>query len=201
MSEQNMLQDNIRKEIVELSDSINEIISNYKRLRNPLAETQKKVPKATKHLDKINEQTEAAAHQMLDMVEKITERAEETVEGLKEVKNKVVNDKSNEIMTIIDALIDKASTTCNDAFSIMDILQFQDITSQQLNNAVVLLEELEKKINKILAVLYGKDCLKMERKPEKNKVERAFDPNADLFEKKTNQEDIDSLFGKKSKTL
>ena len=43
----------------------------------------------------------------------------------------------------------------NDAFSIMDTLQFQDITSQQMNHAASLLEDIEVKLNKIVQVLEG----------------------------------------------
>lgn len=191
---QNILQDRIEKELVELTATINEVVESYKRLRSPLIESQQNVPKATQQLDKISEQTEAATQQMLDMVEKITQREGEVASGLNSIKNMATAGKSADMMPVIEELIAKVNTNSNDAFMIMDALQFQDITSQQLNHAVVLLEELEVKLNRILSVLHGEGDKNSEVPPISPKKVRAYDPHADLFAKKTAQEDIDNLF-------
>ncbi|HKK21156.1 MAG TPA: protein phosphatase CheZ [candidate division Zixibacteria bacterium] len=193
MAGSDILQNKIKKEILELSASISEIVDGYKRLRNPLLESQQNVPIATRQLDKISEQTEAATQQMLDLVEQITQREQAVIEGLAVIKNKAATGKNDEIAPIVDDLTEKANTSCNDAYTIMDALQFQDITSQQISHAMSLLEELESKLSIILTDLHGP---KPEEAPTKRK-KRAFDPHADMYEKKTEQSDIDNLFSQK----
>ena len=195
MSDGIVLQDKIKQELMDISSTINEIVDSYKKLHNPLVESQKDVPRATEQLDKISEQTEAATHKMLDTVEGITQREEEVINGLGNIKKYVKDGNTTDIGSTLDDLVQKATENSNDAYAIMDALQFQDITSQQINHAVVLLEELETKLNKILGVLNGgEEPYKVEKDSKK---ERAYDPHADLFESKTDQEDIDSLFSKK----
>ncbi len=195
MSEVLNLQDKIKNELLDISGTISEIVDSYKQLHSPLVETQKNVPKATEQLDKIAEQTAAATHRMLDTAELITQREDEVIAGLNIIKEKINNKNYDEVIELCDDLALKASDNNNDAFVIMDALQFQDITSQQIDHAVVLLEELEKKLHRILAVLNGEDNKDLPEVSVSKK--RAFDPHADLFTNKTNQHDIDSLFSKK----
>lgn len=192
MSQPFVLQDRIKKELMDISATINEIVDSYRKLHNPLIESQKDVPRATEQLDKISEQTEAATQKMLDSIETITQREEEVIDGLSNIKQFAESGKTTDIQSAIDSLIQKATDNNNDAYMIMDTLQFQDITAQQINHAIVLLEELETKLNKILGVLEGEEVQKTY-----SRKERAYDPNADLFEKKTDQQDIDSLFSQK----
>ncbi len=192
MSEVINLQDKIKAELMDISGTINEIVESYKQLHNPLVETQENVPKATEQLDKISEQTEAATHRMLDTAEIITQREDEVIAGLNKIKTLVQENEIASIETVCDEIAQKASDNSNDAFVIMDALQFQDITSQQIDHAVVLLEDLGLKLHKILTVLGGESV-----QDTTIRKKRAFDPHADLFDKKTNQTDIDSLFAKK----
>ncbi len=191
------LHEKIKKEVFDIASNISEIIRNYKDLKHPLMESQEKVPEATEHLDKISEQTEAAAHQMLDTVEKLTQREEEVIEGLNLISKEVTGDNAEKIRTMVNSLIEKATENNNDTFAIMDALQFQDITTQQLHFAVHMLEELQKKLGKILVVMSGDDSSLDDIEKEINSA-RAYDPNADLFSKKTEQSDIDNIFAKKA---
>ncbi len=193
MAGSDIIQNKIKKEILELSASITEIVEGYKRLRNPLIESQQNVPIATRQLDKISEQTEAATQQMLDLVEQITQREQAVIDGLGVIKANVTAGDMTEVVKTVDDLIEKANTTCNDAYTIMDALQFQDITSQQISHAMSLLEELDSKLSKVLTDLHGAQPAETTTKRKK----RAFDPHADMYEKKTEQSDIDSLFSKK----
>lgn len=195
MSETINLQDRIKKELGDISAAINDIINSYKKLHNPLIESQQQVPEAAQKLDKISAQTEAAATMMLDTIEKITQREEEVINDLTALKVSLKKE-DTEIISKLDSIIEKSTENNNDAFILLDALQFQDITTQQLNHAVVLLEQLEGKLNYILGVLTGEEEMIAIGEME-HETNRAFDPHADMFEKKTNQEDIDSLFSKK----
>jgi chemotaxis regulatin CheY-phosphate phosphatase CheZ len=95
-------------------------------------------------------------------------------------------------------VIEKAAQENLDAaFSLMDALQFQDITSQQVDYAASLLEEIETRLAHILKVVGAEQEQIAAVSSQQPKKQRAFDPNADLFEKKTQQSEIDALFVKK----
>jgi len=191
MSNSSNLQQKLQTEIVELTKSINDIISNFKQLKNPIQESQVKVPMATNQLDKISEQTEAATNHMLDLIENISIREEEVIKGLNEIKELLPKD-NEKINNLINGVIEKTNVNVNDAFTIMNALQFQDITAQQMNHAAALLEEIETKLTQICQV-FGIDSETPEEEP-RDKKERVYDPHADLYEKKTEQQVVDSMF-------
>jgi chemotaxis regulatin CheY-phosphate phosphatase CheZ len=195
MSGSTTLKAKLQDEILSLADAIREIVDKYKELRNPILESHEKVPQATQQLDKISEQTEAATHQMLDLTEKITGYSEEIVDGLNSIKQKAQGGDTAAIEGLADELIEKATTTGNDAFTIMDALQFQDITSQQMNHAASLMEEIEVKLHEIIHCVQGDSETIPEPSPDPQR-KRVFDPHADLFEKKTDQTEVDDLFKK-----
>jgi chemotaxis regulatin CheY-phosphate phosphatase CheZ len=200
MSSTGDLQTRIQKEILELASSINDIVQKFKELKNPLAESHERVPRATEQLDKIDEQTQAATHQMLDKVEEISQREEELIQGLANIKDLISKDQVADVGSLVDTLIEKANATVNDVYTIMDALQFQDITSQQMNHAASLLEEVEGKLNGIIDVLQGSQSLSDPKESEKKTKPRVFDPHADMSDKKTDQSEVDSLISRSNNT-
>jgi chemotaxis regulatin CheY-phosphate phosphatase CheZ len=191
MSENEAMHIRIQNEVAALSRALTGLIENFQKLRNPLVESHEKVPQATSQLDKISAQTEAAARRMLDTVETVTQREQEIIDSLKAVManpNATVKD----ILPMLTEISAKADTNLNDAYTIMDALQFQDITSQQMDHAASLLEEIEGKLHSILSIV-GFDALGVAPDDKLRKV-RAYDPHADMYEKKTDQEAIDSIF-------
>lgn len=197
----NSLTSKIQTEIVELAASINDIVEKFKKLHNPLHESKDQVPQATKQLDKISEQTEAVTNQMLDMVEKITQREEEVEAGFDSLKQLIAENKIEQATELIDELKGKADDNRNDAFSIMEALQFQDITAQQMNHAAALLDDLEIKLTKVIRAMNGEELAEeivdADDQNSAPRNERSYDPHAEFVDKKTNQEDIDNLFSHK----
>lgn len=189
-----VLKNKIQQEITELTSAINGIIDTFRKMKSPLVETHEKVPQATVQLDKISEQTEAAAHQMLDRVEQITQREGDVIQGLEQLKEEADTAQQTSIAKAVGEIIVKANENLDDAYMIMDALQFQDITAQQMNHAASLLEDIEGRLQVILATLNGEEALGDEESPKK-KV-RVYDPHADLFDKKTDQSAVDSIFDK-----
>lgn len=191
MSNANKLQEKIQHEISDLTSSISGMVSSFKQLHQPLVESREKVPQATNQLDKISEQTEAVTTKMLDVVEQITQREEDLIEGIGSIKTKVANGEYADIDKLADELTAKAGDNLNDAFQIMESLQFQDITAQQMDHAASLLEDVEDKLHSILSTLGATGhCTSAEAE----RKDRAYDPHADFSDKKTDQKDIDSLF-------
>ena len=183
--------------IRDLAAGINDIIGQLKQLQSPLSESRSKVPKATEQLDKISEQTEQATHQMLDQIEKITQREQEVIEGLNAIKKKADSGEQAAIVELADVLIGKADESCNDAFDIMNTLQFQDITSQQIDHAASLLEEIESKLHQIITILPGGGDQPSMPEIVAGRKTRVYDPHADTNNKMTEQRDIDTLFAQK----
>lgn len=197
MAGQTALQSKIQQEIAELSTALSKAVESFRQVQNPLQESREKVPQATDQLDKISEQTEAAAHQMLDRIEQITQREEDIISGLDTIRSQAPADTAVDLGTLIESLTEKANTNLNDAFMIMDALQFQDITAQQMNHAAALLEDIESKLKHILLAITGRPADNAPGSDEERKQrDRVYDPHADFSDKQTQQEDIDSIFAK-----
>ncbi len=188
------LQLKLQQEITDLTTTVCRLIENFHKLRTPLAESHEKVPQATTQLDKIAQQTEAATHRMLDTVEAITQRDERIIAGLAELEA----DHADRPATIA-RLRDLAAANQNDTFAIMDALQFQDITSQQMNHAAAMLEDIPDRLNAILSMVTGTSVGRASETEDPVRRERAYDPHADMFDRKTEQADIDTIFSQKGR--
>jgi chemotaxis regulatin CheY-phosphate phosphatase CheZ len=198
MTEPEELRGRIQKEISELTAVINGIIDTFRTMKSPLEETHEQVPKATVQLDRISQQTEAATHRMLDTIESITQREEEVINELGSLKSLAGTAGDSGKEKILAELISKANANLDGAYLIMESLQFQDITAQQINHAASLLEDIEARLHQILALLEGKSLDDRDAHSSTKKV-RVFDPHADMGRKKTEQADVDSIFVKAGK--
>ncbi len=198
MTTSNNIKDKFQLEIVSLTETFNEIVKKFKSLHSSITESYNKVPKATKQLDKINEQTEVATNQMLDKVEAITEREQDISGGLGEIEKLAKEGKDDEICELVVKLKSKSEINVADAYIIMDALQFQDITAQQMDHAASMLEDIESKLNDIVEALNASSAFPEKGGAYEKKI-RIFDPHADLFEKKTEQREIDTMFDKVTK--
>lgn len=195
MTHETALTDQIQAEMLQLHETVHSLVENMHRLRSPITESHEKVPQATNQLDKISQQTLAAAHRMLDTVEGINNREEVILETVRRMS---ANLQLGPDLRSDVAVIEKAAQENQDAaFTLMDALQFQDITSQQVDYAASLLEEIETRLAHILKVVEAGQEQSNTMTAKQPKKQRAFDPNADLFEKKTQQSEIDALFVKK----
>jgi chemotaxis regulatin CheY-phosphate phosphatase CheZ len=185
--------DNVRGELERLTHSINIMMENVKRMERPIMESRQRLPKANEQLDKISAQTEAAAHQMLDMVEQIIDHEEKVVELSGEMIGYFERVQDTDAATFREKALrikEMAATSQNNAFLIMDALQFQDITAQQMSHASSLLEDIEQRLHHLLAAFDGDAT--SEELPAPTKKARAFDPAADLFDGK-DQKEVDKI--------
>jgi chemotaxis regulatin CheY-phosphate phosphatase CheZ len=191
----------IHNELKELADSINQIIRGIKAAQEPLTESHSKVPQATEQLEQITKQTEDAAHRMLDMVEAITGREGEIEAQIKELRRALPTTyfrHNSRVKLIVETIRDKALSNQNDAYAIMDALQFQDITSQQVNHAISLLEQVENRLQDALTTFDVEAVAAI----EPGRKQRAFDPNARYSPNSAQQSSVDELvseIAKKSK--
>lgn len=178
-----------------LKRSIRELMGSLEAIQKPLSESKKKLPKATSQLDRITEQTEQAASRVLDLVEQIGNHQSDIIDLLNESINKMHNIEgiSPELIAKLEAAEEHANRSQNDTYTIMDAMQFQDITAQQINHAASLLEDVEGKIEDIVGQLDTSSILDDEESEKSFRKERVFDPNADMNIKQTDQTGVDDL--------
>ncbi len=183
---------NIHSELKHLADSISQIIKGIKVAQEPIAESRSKVPQAAEQLEKISQQTEVAAHRVLDMVEAITGREGEIEASLKELRRVLPATyfrNNSRVKRIVEKIKTDALSNQNDAYAIMDALQFQDITTQQMDHAIALLEQVENRLMDVLVSLQ----LEVAPEEETKRKQRAYDPNANFSNDANMQSEVDKL--------
>ncbi len=184
----------VRSELEKLTDSINTIMNNMRKMQNPILESREQLPQANAQLDKVSAQTEKAANKMLDLVEQIIDHQEKVVQLSDDLTGFLRRSRARDRDVYRDnvkRINEMAATSQNNAFMIMDALQFQDITAQQVNHASSLLEDIESRLQNLLGVFDGKDVSELKNMPS-SKKERAYDPGADLFEGR-DQKEVDDI--------
>lgn len=165
-------------ELRDLAASLSEIVKGIRVAQEPILESQRKVPQATEQLEKITRQTEDATHRVLDMAEHITSRETEIESLLKDLRRSLPATyfrNNSKAKALIERIRECANQNQAAAYDIMDALQFQDITSQQIDHAITLLEQVQSRLQEVLMELAGEE--RPAAKEEKRK-ERAYDPNA-----------------------
>jgi chemotaxis regulatin CheY-phosphate phosphatase CheZ len=182
----------VRAELRHLADSINQIINSIKVAQEPIAESRTNVPQAVEKPEKITQQTEVAVHRVLDMVEAITGREGEIELRLKELRRVLPSTyfrNNSRVKRIVDTIRGDAAANQNDAYAIMDALQFQDITTQQIDHALSLLEQVENRLKDVLVVLQ----IDVGQDNGGNGKQRAFDPSAGSSTDSNQQSQVDEL--------
>jgi chemotaxis regulatin CheY-phosphate phosphatase CheZ len=183
----------IRGELKELTDSINVMMSTFRSIKQPMQESSDKLPTTTDQLERVTEQTESATNKVLDMVESISNRESDISSDIKKIQEIVAEtdpSKSEELNKILEQMAGNADANINDAYNIMDALQFQDITTQQIDHAISLLDDVEDKLHVMLKAV----GVKPDKKPVAKDRKKAFDPNATYSTSKaTQQDDIDQI--------
>ncbi len=192
--------DKIRRELNELTSSISKMMELFRQIKQPIQESSEKVPSTTLQLERVTQQTEKATHQVLDIVELLTNRNSEIVELCHKIDSALEagSGKTAEVGKLLEGIMNNANANLNDTMVIMEALQFQDITSQQIDHAVSQLEDVESKL-KTLLVSTG--MAKANEVVQNGKKNRAFDPNANYGSDHQNQQrEVDDLISSIVKT-
>jgi len=188
----------IRQELKELTDSISTMMEAFRKIRQPIQESSVKVPTSANQLERVTEQTELATHKVLDMVESITTSESQIsgwVEQIKELIPDEVLSSQSQIDTLLTNIKANAEDNMNDSYNIMDALQFQDITTQQIDHAISLLDDVEDKLISMLQTVGVKSADQSTIRPVRKT--KAFDPDADFSANApTQQQEIDKIISK-----
>lgn len=145
------IDESLKNDLLNLKESILKVVSNFPEIRRPLHDSSRDVPIATHQLDRVTEQTEEAANKVLGLVEGIANSLNDVIgnanTALNEIRDK--NCGCEDAITCLEK-VDALANHCQSAsYTIMDALQFQDITAQQINHAANLLEGVEVKLSGI----------------------------------------------------
>ncbi len=193
----------MQEELRELASTLSDIVRGIRTAQEPIIESQQKVPQATEQLERITRQTEDATHRVLDMVEHITARESEIESLLKDLKRALPATyfrNSSKAKAVIERIRECAGQNQSAAYDIMDALQFQDITSQQIDHAITLLEQVQSRLQSVLMELAGGS---QPEAPTEKRRERAYDPNAHFSTEsdKVKQFSVDELVDNLSRQM
>ncbi len=168
---------------------INSIHSSRKELKQSVDGLLKKTGV---QLQKITTTTEEATNKILDVAEKLDSEQNLIIQLLDEIKTTTKSDVLDEK---VEEIKKKVYTNQDSAFTIIDYLQFQDITAQQISGAYSLLSDTER------TLLYVSNLLKEfdlgDSTPEFTLPEidkNAFNADALFNDKAGIQNLIDDLF-------
>lgn len=145
-----------------------------------------------KQLHKVTETTETATHQILDAVEKVMATQSDNSQRVSEILS-ATDTNSESVVNILKELAGSIEAEQADTFQIMDYLQFQDITAQQIERAYKLLTEAEQ--NLVEVAMSFKPIVLNDLDGDK-KRSMAYDPDAEYVPSDDKQSQIDALFGK-----
>jgi chemotaxis regulatin CheY-phosphate phosphatase CheZ len=173
------------EDIVKLVKSVNDMIQNFNSIKKPIIDTSNSVPEAAKQLDKVTQETEKATHKMLDLIEGILDREIETASMVETIFSEEEKLPDTAVKNL-DRIKMNAEDSQNDSFMIMDSLQFQDITTQQIYHASAILGTIEERLQSLLSMIG--EAFKMERS-----VKTHYDPEATTDNREGRQQSVDEL--------
>lgn len=142
-------------------------------------------------LQKVTSTTEEATNKIMDVAEHLDDEQMTILDLLEKLKESDEGKKAT-----IDEIVEKIHQNQDAAFTIIDFLQFQDITAQQIAGAYSLLSDTEKTLLYVAALLneFDETPEKDNKFPEHIIDKNSFNSDAKFVDKKDIQNAIDNLF-------
>jgi|GEM_PF-7015239 chemotaxis regulatin CheY-phosphate phosphatase CheZ len=179
-------------QIARLVVFIEEVIPLFDTIQDSLKQSSSLIPKASEKLGKVSSATEMAATEVMDIVDNVIERLNKMTENLAAIEEKIGEESAEMVKDKTTAIREEIDGSQDDLFSIMNALQFQDITTQQINGISETIENVHYKIAELLSGFQDEGISLMDVK----KV--AFDPNAEYdFDRSAESQKMADEFMKK----
>ncbi len=138
-------------QIAKLVFFIEEIIPLLQTIHSSLHQSTQLIPSATEKLDKVTSATEMATTEVMDIVDNVISRLNNMTESLDAMEEGIDNPGSTDLLRAKTAQIrEEINGSQDDLFSIMNALQFQDITTQQINSIGSVIENVYGKLSELL---------------------------------------------------
>jgi len=181
---------------------VNSIIEIMDEIGISIKESSLEVPKATDQLEKVTHETEEAATEMLNIVDSITICVEKINQNIKEAKKglRLFTDKNGNIIDFknekkqLKEAQENIDEIQNLNFNILNSLQFQDITSQQIKSANYILKSVRIHLNSLIGNL---DNVSLDKANEEHKD---FDTQATTQDSDLRQSAADQIINDITRT-
>ena len=176
-------------QIAKLVVFIEEIIPLLNNIQSDLNQSTALIPKATEKLDKVTSATEMATTEVMDIVDAVIARLGRMTDAVDALEADA-GDKADDVCKgHFGTLREEIDGSQDDLFSIMNALQFQDITTQQINAIGETIDMVHGKLNDLLRG-FQEEGISLRRVREV-----AYDPEAEFnfVRSAESQEMADSL--------
>ena len=150
--------------------------------------------KVSRQLQKVTESTQTVATRVMDRTDRICEKQNEIFDKLAAIKEKLAargdDGDIKEVLAVVEETEAVEQDIQMEVFEIMNEMQFQDITTQQLQQANSLIMEAEKRLNEFREIIS-----EVAAGSEKNiaNVRETFDPSASMNGREERQSLADSI--------
>ncbi|MCE5250684.1 protein phosphatase CheZ [bacterium] len=163
-------------QIAKLVYFIEEVVPLLNSIHSDLHQSSEMIPSASEKLSKVTSATEMATTEVMDKVDNVINRLNTMTTALDEIETLYAAESCNpDVMKEKTAVIrGEVEGSQDDLFSIMNALQFQDITTQQINSIAQVMGRVQ---NKLGDLLQGFDEEGIRRLKETG---AAFDSNAEF---------------------
>ncbi|OGJ90895.1 MAG: hypothetical protein A2268_09640 [Candidatus Raymondbacteria bacterium RifOxyA12_full_50_37] len=181
---------NLGLELKGLVENVSALVENISSIRGHVTRSSEDIPAAFSKLDTVNSETESATSQLMDILDNLSESDKQAGELIIKLENDLAGkEEYREIFDGLKAIIDKNQ---EQHIRVLETLQFQDITSQQIRHVTSLLMNVEKELSGILATFEN-----FSRPSDHTEIDtQSFNPHAIFADKKEEQADIDDLVKK-----
>ncbi|MFC1552889.1 protein phosphatase CheZ [Candidatus Latescibacterota bacterium] len=179
-------------QIARLVVFIEEVIPLFDTIQDNLKQSSSLIPKASEKLGKVTSATEMAATEVMDIVDNVIERLNKMSESIAVIEENISEESAETVKEKTALIREEIDGSQDDLFSIMNALQFQDITTQQINGISETIENVHIKIAELLSGFQDEGISLLDVK------KAAFDPNAEYdFDRSAESQKMADEFLKK----
>ena len=185
--------------VSEMESFISNVVSDLELSEEELKKSSKKILSlVSDQLEKVTESTQMAVNSVLNRIDQICESQNAIFEQIVELRQKLANQNCEKAPEYLIEALGRIENLENEiqgnAFEIMNEMQFQDITTQQIQLAQQLLEEAKHKLLDFRKVLtaFSLDVSDSARQ-QMQSVRSTFDPGATMKEREERQRLADEV--------
>jgi chemotaxis regulatin CheY-phosphate phosphatase CheZ len=138
-------------QIAKLVFFIEEIIPLLQSIHKNINQSTELIPSAAEKLDKVTSATELATTEVMDIVDNVISRLNQMTENVDALETCIAESSSSDASKEkIEEIRNQINGSQDDLFSIMNALQFQDITTQQINGIASVIDSVQIKLSELL---------------------------------------------------
>jgi chemotaxis regulatin CheY-phosphate phosphatase CheZ len=183
----------------EMESFVSNVVSDLEMSEEELKKSSKKIlSRVSEQLEKVTESTQMAVNGVLNRIDQICESQNAIFDQIVELRQKL-SEKSSEtapeyLMEALGRIENLENEIQGKAFEIMNEMQFQDITTQQIQLAQQLLDEAKQKLLNFRKVLtaFSLDVSDGARE-QMQSVRSTFDPGATMKDREERQKLADAV--------